>query len=117
MESSFLDHGRPLRRFRPPGAGSSRREKGQLCLGTGCHRGRPSEAASLAKAFPRAFGVLVSASSTPDRVAQLAGCLNVVVLPLLQSPELDSLDARHGTRFESQADAVYADGPVMTLCR
>lgn len=33
----FLDHGRPLRRPGPPGAGSSRREKGQLCLGAGCH--------------------------------------------------------------------------------
>ena len=52
--------------------------------------GDPSEAASLAKAFPKcAFGVLAAPEAlTPDRVAQLAECLNVVVLPLLQSPEL-----------------------------
>lgn len=33
----LLDHGRPLRRPGPPALVAAAREKGQLCLGAGCH--------------------------------------------------------------------------------
>lgn len=65
-------------------------KKGSFVWVLDATEGDPSEAASLAKAFPKcAFGVLAAPEAlTPDLVAQLAECLNVVVLPLLQSPEL-----------------------------
>lgn len=45
-------------------------------------------------------------SLTPDRVAQLAGCLNVVVLPLLQSPELTP-DVCHAARALKAKQMLY----------
>ena len=70
--------------------------------------GDPSEAASLAKAVPKcAFGVLAAPEAlTPDRVAQLAECLNVVVLPLLQSPELTP-DVCHAARALKAKQMLY----------
>ena len=43
---------------------------------------------------------------TPDRVAQLAECLNVVVLPLLQSPELTP-DVCHAARALKAKQMLY----------
>ena len=68
----------------------------------------PAEAVSLAKAFPKcAFGVLAAPESlTPDCVAKLAECLNLAVLPLLQSPELTP-DACHAARALKSQKMLY----------
>ena len=83
-------------------------KKGSFVWVLDATEGDPSEAASLAKAFPKcAVGVLAAPEAlTPDRVAQLAECLNVVVLPLLQSPELTP-DVCHAARALKAKQMLY----------
>ena len=83
-------------------------KKGSFVWVLDATEGDPSEAASLAKAFPKcAFGVLAAPEAlTPDRVAHLAECLNVVVLPLLQSPELTP-DVCHAARALKAKQMLY----------
>lgn len=66
--------------------------------------GNPADVVGLAKTFPKcAFGVLAAPESlTPDCVAKLAECLNVAVLPLLQSPELTPDACRAARALKNQ---------------
>ena len=79
-------------------------KKGSFVWVLDATEGDPSDVVSLAKAFPKcAFGVLTAPEAlTSDRVDKLAECLNLVVLPLLQSPDLTT-DACRAARALKRA--------------
>ena len=83
-------------------------KKGSFVWVLDATEGDPSDVVSLAKAFPKcAFGVLTAPEAlTSDRVDKLAECLNLVVLPLLQSPDLTT-DACRAARALKSRQMMY----------
>lgn len=79
-------------------------KKGSFVWVLDATKGNPADVVSLAKAFPKcAFGVLAAPEAlTPDCIAKLAECLNLVVLPLMQSPDLTTDACRAARALKSQ---------------